>query len=148
MAAIVPRDPDERLAAVRRDLGRFDHALSAFPAGSKSRADQLSVAWQNFEFQLHHHHSDEETIFWPAFRSLGADGAVIVTLEAEHARMLEALDSAAGAMKDFQADPSEQTTAAARDAVACSSFPASAGGSTPGRWLPSGPEPPPPAGRL
>jgi hemerythrin-like domain-containing protein len=105
-------------AAVRRDLGRFDHALSVFPAGSKSRADQLATAWENFAFQLHHHHADEETIFWPVFRSLGADEAMVVTLEGEHARMLEALESAGEAMKGFQADPTEQHTAAARTAVA------------------------------
>jgi hypothetical protein len=105
-------------AAVRRDLGRFEHALSVFPADSKSRADQLSVAWENFAFQLHHHHADEETIFWPVFRSLGADDAVVVTLEEEHARMLEALDSADRAMKALQADPSAQHAAAARTDVA------------------------------
>jgi hypothetical protein len=105
-------------AAVRRDLGRFDHALAAFPAGSKGRADQLSTAWENFASQLHHHHTDEETIFWPAFRALGAEAASIVPLEAEHARMLEALESAGTAMKQLQTDPSEGNAAAARSAVA------------------------------
>ncbi len=105
-------------AAVRRDLRRFDQALSGFPAGSKSRADQLSVAWENFSFQLHHHHTDEEDIFWPAFRTIGADDAVIAALEAEHARMLEALDSAGRAMKEFHADPSGENAAAAHTAVA------------------------------
>jgi hypothetical protein len=105
-------------AAVRRDLGRFDHALSVFPASSQGRADQLAAAWENFAFQLHHHHEDEESIFWPVFRSLGADDVLVVTLEGEHARMLEALESAGAAMKVFHADPSEQKTASARTAVA------------------------------
>jgi hypothetical protein len=105
-------------AAVRRDLGRFDRALSVFPAGSQSRADQLATAWENFTFQLHHHHADEETIFWPALRPLGADEAMIVSLEGEHARMLEALDSAGGAMREFQADPTQQNAAKARGAAA------------------------------
>jgi hemerythrin-like domain-containing protein len=105
-------------AAIRRDLGRFDQALSAFPAGSQSRADQLATAWENFTFQLHHHHSDEETIFWPALRSLGADEPIVADLASEHARMLEALDSAGEAMKAFKADPSAENAAAARTGVA------------------------------
>jgi hemerythrin HHE cation binding domain-containing protein len=52
-------------SAFRRDLARFEAALSAFPAGSRTRADQLGGAWNNFSLQLHDHHRDEETIFWP-----------------------------------------------------------------------------------
>ena len=32
-------------AAVRRDLDRFEEALSGFPADSQTRADQLMGAW-------------------------------------------------------------------------------------------------------
>jgi hypothetical protein len=34
-------------AAFRRDLARFDNALGGFPAGSRTRADQLDGAWDN-----------------------------------------------------------------------------------------------------
>jgi hemerythrin-like domain-containing protein len=104
-------------AAVRRDLRRFDEALAQFPAGSQARADQLMKAWENFTFQLHHHHTDEETIFWPAARSLGADEPTLASLEKEHAEMLAALDSAGEAMKSLAADPSAEQAAAARAAV-------------------------------
>jgi hypothetical protein len=103
-------------AAFRRDLARFDQALGAFPSGSQNRADQLDRAWGNFSFQLHHHHTDEETIFWPKLRELGATESLMGELEGEHAQMLVALDSADAAMKTFHDDPSQEnaTTAHAK----------------------------------
>ncbi len=105
-------------AAFRRDLARFDQALSSFPAGSRKRADELSTAWDNFAAQLHKHHEDEETIFWPALRELGADESMVGDLGGEHARMLGALDAASTTMTAFHADPSAGNTAAARTAIA------------------------------
>ena len=104
-------------AAFRRDLSRFDSALATFPAGSRERAEQLGTAWDNFAFQLDHHHTDEETIFWPALRSLGADDSMAEELEGEHATMLSALAGANRAMADFRADPSPGRTAAAHAAL-------------------------------
>jgi hypothetical protein len=105
-------------AAFRRDLARFDTALGTFPAGSRERADQLWVAWDNFASQLHQHHEDEETIFWPALREVGADEALVGDLGGEHARMLAALDAARGSMQTFHADPSASNAEAARNAIA------------------------------
>jgi hypothetical protein len=105
-------------AAFRRDLQRFDSALAAFPAGSRHRADQLATAWDNLAFQLHHHHEDEEAIFWPALRSLGAPESLAGDLEREHARMLDALKSANASMQDFRAEPGAQTAGAARTVIA------------------------------
>jgi len=105
-------------AAFRRDFGRFDRALAAFPPGSRQRADQLSVAWDNLDLQLHHHHKDEEAIFFPALRELGVDQGLVSDLEGEHARMLTALDAATALMKVFHADPTADNAAAARGAVA------------------------------
>jgi hypothetical protein len=104
-------------AAVRRDLRRFDQALAQFPAGSRARAERLLTAWQNFALQLHDHHNDEETIFWPAARSLGADGPMLTSLEGEHADMLTALDAAGEAMKALAGDPTAENAAAAHAAV-------------------------------
>jgi hemerythrin-like domain-containing protein len=105
-------------AAFRRDLARLDAALSAFPAGSQQRADQLRAAWDNVAFQLHHHHQDEETIFWPAREKLGADESMIGDLGGEHARMLAALDVASASMATFTTDPSAANAAAARATIA------------------------------
>jgi hypothetical protein len=101
-------------AAFRRDFARFDQALAGFPAGSRQRADQLAVAWDNVDFQLHHHHKDEETIFFPTFLKLGADKALVSDLEGEHAVMLTALEAASASMKEFHADPTAQNATAAR----------------------------------
>jgi hemerythrin-like domain-containing protein len=104
-------------AAFRRDLRRFDTALASFPDGSQERAGQLVTAWDNFAYQLHHHHQDEETIFWPAFRELGADEGLTSDLGGEHARMLAALDHADEVVRRLPADPSSTQAAAARAAV-------------------------------
>ena len=104
-------------AAFRRDLARFDRALAAFPDGSRSRADQLKLAWDNYAHQLDHHHQDEETIFFPALRGLGATDAMVGELEDEHAAMLRALEAASTAMTNFQAEPSAGNASAARDAL-------------------------------
>jgi len=104
-------------AAFRRDLARFDDALGGFPAGSRARADQLEGAWNNFSYQLHHHHEDEETIFWPGLRQLGATEALMGELESEHAHMLSALDAADAAMKTFHAGPSEENASTAHSST-------------------------------
>ena len=105
-------------AAFRRDLARFDTALATFPDGSQERADQLVTAWDNYSNQLHHHHQDEETIFWPAFRELGADESLTSDLGGEHARMLAALEHADGVVRRLEGDPSASRAADARAAVA------------------------------
>jgi hypothetical protein len=92
-------------AAFRRDLRRFDDALDRFPAGSRQRAEQLGTAWDNFDHQLRHHHEDEETVFWPALRELGADTTLVGDLGGEHERMLQALDTATSSMLALRADP-------------------------------------------
>jgi hemerythrin-like domain-containing protein len=104
-------------AAFRRDLARFDSALATFPDGSQERADQLVVAWDNYQHQLHHHHRDEEAIFWPAFRELGADAELTSDLGGEHARMLTALDHADEVVRRLATDPSSARAADARAAV-------------------------------
>jgi hypothetical protein len=104
-------------AAFRRDLQRFGDALAAFPTGSAARAAQLGRAWDNLAAQLDHHHHDEETIFWPALRELGAEESLVSDLDGEHARMLAALEEANTAMATFRAEPSTDNTAAARSSV-------------------------------
>lgn len=104
-------------AAFRRDVRRFDVALDTFPAGSQRRADELAVAWDNFAFQLHHHHRDEETIFWPVLGALGVDPSLTVDMEGEHALMLEALDRASKSVEVFRGDPSAANAKEARDLI-------------------------------
>lgn len=104
-------------AAFRRDLRRVADALDRFPAGSQARAERLRAAWHNVAHQLHVHHCDEETLFWPAFRELGVDPALIEELESEHGQMVAALTAAEQAMERFAADPGANQATGARSAV-------------------------------
>lgn len=104
-------------AAFRRDLNRFDAALAGFPPGSRTRADQLTGAWNNFSFQMHHHHRDEESIFWPLLLQLGASESLMGELEGEHADMVRSLDAAEVAMKAFDSEPSTDAVSTARGAI-------------------------------
>jgi hypothetical protein len=92
-------------AAFRRDLARFEAALAAFPVEGRGRAAELKSAWDNYAFQLHHHHEDEETIFWPALQAVGADLSLVEDLDGEHEAMKAALDEADVAMTRFAEDP-------------------------------------------
>jgi Hemerythrin HHE cation binding domain len=94
-----------RRSAFRRDLVRLDAALVTFPTEPPGRARAIATVWDNFAFQLHHHHTDEETIFWPALRTLGVSDGLTEELRAEHARMVVALEVAERQMERFQADP-------------------------------------------
>jgi hypothetical protein len=104
-------------AAFRRDLERFDAALAAFP-GTQERADQLWTAWENYAHQLHQHHDDEETIFWPAMQEVGADASLVVELDGEHERMAAALEAATAAMGALHESPTADNASAARESVA------------------------------
>lgn len=105
-------------AALRRDLRRLGDALGRFPADSRARADQLTAVWDNVAHQLHLHHQDEETLFWPAFQELGVDQSLIDELESEHEQMVAALTTAEAAMEGFGANPTASNAVVACDAVA------------------------------
>jgi hemerythrin-like domain-containing protein len=104
-------------AAIRRDVARFDAALATFPSGSQQRADELAGAWANFSSQVHQHHEDEETIFWPAFRALGADESLVSDLDGEHERMQGALTVAESVMQELRRTPTAANAEAARTAI-------------------------------
>jgi hypothetical protein len=104
-------------AAFRRDLRRVGDALGCFPAGSPTRARDLGAAWRNLAHQLHVHHVDEETLFWPAFVELGVDEGLIDALELEHGAMVAALTAAEASMEALGADPTAEHAAAARACV-------------------------------
>ncbi len=104
-------------AAFRRDLVRFGEALSGFSRRSPLQADQLDEAWNNLSYQLHMHHDDEETIFWPALRALGASESLMGEVENEHAQMLSALETADTAMKDVHAEPSKENVSRAHTTI-------------------------------
>jgi hypothetical protein len=91
--------------AFRRDLDRFEGALTTFPAGNPGRADQLGAAWENFDRQLTDHHEGEHTIAWPALEQVGVTSQMLAQMDAEHTVMADALDRARHAMAALQSSP-------------------------------------------
>lgn len=103
--------------AVRRDLGRFDSALAAFPEGDAQRAAQLGAAWRFFYEQLTRHHSDEHAIAWPPLQEIGVDPELLAKFDAEHDLTAAALASTNDAMKALERAPTADSVAAAASAV-------------------------------
>src|SRR5215469_12658585 len=103
--------------AVRRDLDRFNEALSTIDRGGTRRLQQVSAAWENFQDQLTRHHSSEHRIAWPALRNAGISDDLLTQFDAEHDRMAAALESAGDAMKSLQGTPSAEHVKAAREAM-------------------------------
>jgi len=101
--------------AVRRDLKRFKAALAAFPDGSAARAAQLQTAWKYFYGELDYHHHGEHEIAWPALAKIGVTKEVLDQMDAEHARMADALGAADTAFAALVRTP---TNGAANDAAA------------------------------
>jgi hypothetical protein len=101
-------------AAVRRDLARFGDALAHFPDGDTARAQQLLTAWKFFYGELDYHHHGEHEIAWPAMESVGVPRATLDQMDAEHAKMADALGAADTAFATLARTP---TPEAAKDAA-------------------------------
>jgi len=84
--------------AFRRDLERFDRALTQLSDSDAARAAQIRTAWQNFDGQLVRHHTGEHDIAWPALASVGVSADVLAQMDAEHDEMVGALENARKAM--------------------------------------------------
>jgi hypothetical protein len=83
--------------AFRRDTGRFIQALGTLDPGDE-RTTRALVRWFDAAMlALHHHHTIEDEIFWPALRERSrAFETVDEQMHDEH----EALDAAIGAATD------------------------------------------------
>lgn len=93
--------------AIRRDLDRFEGALTTFRAGDSERARQLGVAWENFDRQLTDHHEGEHEIAWPALESVGVSHETTVQMDAEHDLMAAALTDTRAAMAALASSPGQ-----------------------------------------
>ena len=99
--------------AVRRDLRRFLDATAAFPAGDRTRAEELARAWENFHFELTYHHEGEHETAWPALQAVGVSPELLATLDTEHDAMAAALTETASAVGTLRASASAEDAAAA-----------------------------------
>ncbi len=103
--------------AIRRDLDRFEGALTTFRAGDSERAKQLGVAWENFDRQLTDHHEGEHEIAWPALEKVGVTREMLNQMDAEHATMAEALGNSRSAMAALVSNPQSGEAEAALAAI-------------------------------
>jgi len=103
--------------AIRRDLDRFEGALTTFRAGDRERAQQLHVAWENFDRQLTDHHEGEHEIAWPALEKVGVTREMLDQMDAEHATMAEALANSRSAMAALVSNPESGEAEAALVAI-------------------------------
>jgi hypothetical protein len=102
--------------AFRRDLDRFLTALGSFRAGDGRRAEELNAAWANFDDQLTHHHEGEHETAWPALRKVGVSPDLLVTMDAEHDGMVDALAATRATMSDLARTPGREEADSARAA--------------------------------
>ena len=103
--------------AIRRDLERFEGALSTFRSGDTARAQQLATAWDNFDHQLTDHHEGEHEIAWPALEKAGVTREVLDQMDAEHITMAAALSQARSAMAALSSRPGSGEAEAALAAI-------------------------------
>ena len=72
------RDAAEQLAAIavfRRDLAAFASSVRATPLGDPATWRALAARWTRFATTLHHHHTAEDTLYWPVLvRAVEARG--------------------------------------------------------------------------
>jgi hemerythrin-like domain-containing protein len=104
-------------AAFRRDLKRFIDALGKFPAGNRTRAQQLATAWENYDDQLTHHHTGEHEVAWPHLKRIGVSEELLATMDAEHDTMAVALSNTGSAMNALVRTASAEDAAAAKAAM-------------------------------
>jgi hemerythrin-like domain-containing protein len=77
--------------AFRRDLAAFASSVRATPLGDHDTWEALARRWARFAATLHHHHTAEDTLYWPVLltaveaRGTEADLAEVRAMSEEHA---------------------------------------------------------------
>ncbi len=77
--------------AFRRDLAAFASSVRATPLGDHRTWEALTGRWGRFASTLHHHHTAEDTIYWPVLltaveaRGTAADLMEVRAMSEEHA---------------------------------------------------------------
>lgn len=100
--------------AFRRDLDAFSEAVRNTPVDDRETWALLADRWDLFADVLHHHHSAEDDLIWPALMSLGTsdDVAVLEAMAAEHGEIDPLLESCANGFRKLAQRADEDTRAA------------------------------------
>jgi hemerythrin-like domain-containing protein len=103
--------------AFRRDTARFVQALGQVDPRDDDTIASLQAWFVAAVEALHHHHTIEDEIMWPALRERSPAFAVAdPVMQAEHEALDAAMTAAAAAVARLSSAPSSQREAARRDA--------------------------------
>lgn len=106
--------------AFRRDLAAFDAALGATPVGETATWEALAARWARFAAALHHHHTAEDTLYWPVLtravesRGTDADRAEVQAMSEEHAGIDPLVSACAEGFRALAEHPCDAHRNAAR----------------------------------
>ena len=99
--------------AFRREFRLLPQLLRAVPDGDRARADVLAGALRLVLGGLHHHHTGEDDILWPALLERAAPSTGLVeTMQAQHAAVERHIDALPVLLGAWEAAPTR--TGAAR----------------------------------
>lgn len=95
--------------AFRRDLDAFSEAVRNTPVDDRRTWRLLAERWELFTEVLHHHHSAEDELIWPALMSLGTSEDVVVleAMAAEHDEIDPRLAACAAGFQRLARRPDE-----------------------------------------
>jgi hemerythrin-like domain-containing protein len=95
--------------AFRRDLDAFSEAVRNTPVDDRRTWRLLAERWELFTEVLHHHHSAEDDLIWPALMSLGTSEDVVVleAMAAEHDEIDPRLAACAAGFQRLARKPDE-----------------------------------------
>ena len=100
--------------AFRRDLAAFASSARATPLGDAATWSALLRRWDRFASVLHHHHTAEDTLYWPALlrataaRGTEADIAEVRAMSEEHADIDPLLTASRAALAAVVDHPCEE----------------------------------------
>ena len=96
--------------AFRRDLDAFVRTVPGVPPSDAARWARLARRFAFFGSILHKHHRGEDVALWPLLAERGADPAVLVALQEEHAAIDPLLASATTDLGTLAAGTGDGTT--------------------------------------
>ena len=105
-------------AAVRRDLGRLQSALTSARDGDVARARQLERAYANLHHELTQHHEGEDQLIFPFLAKVADASELVRVMSDEHHAMADALADTRGAMAAYASSGSGADAESARISAA------------------------------
>ena len=100
--------------AFRRDLAAFASSVRATPLSDTATWEALVRRWARFGAALHHHHTAEDELYWPALlraveaRGTAADVAEVRAMSEEHAGIDPLLEAVTGGFAAVVDHPCEE----------------------------------------